>query len=250
MQATVNHKNQTFKIDFSKPIDISIELKTGKNNPNAWYLDPPKIIPVKMEGWIGSVKEGGTTNFNNIYFNPHSHGTHTECVGHITKDFYNINEHLKTFFFTAEVVTIAPIKLMGDFVITQQQLQQQLIGKTPEAIVIRTLPNTSNKLVQQYSNSNPPYLLKEAAIYLREIGVQHLLIDLPSVDKEKDDGKLLAHNAFWNTSGNVRLNTTITEFIYVNNTVTDGSYLLNLMIAPFKNDATPSKPILYEILNS
>ena len=100
----------------------------------------------------------------------------------------------------------------------------------------------------QYSNTNPPYLLEEAAIYLREKGIKHLLIDLPSVDKEKDNGKLLAHNAFWNTTGKVRLDATITEFIYVPNSVEDGEYLLNLMIAPFENDATPSKPILYKII--
>jgi hypothetical protein len=41
---------------------------------------------------------------------------------------------------------------------------------------------------------------------------------------------------------------TITEFIYVPNKVKDGSYILNLQIAPFENDATPSKPVLYEIL--
>jgi hypothetical protein len=29
--------------------------------------------------------QGSSTNFNNIYFNPHGHGTHTECVGHITE---------------------------------------------------------------------------------------------------------------------------------------------------------------------
>ena len=66
--------------------------------------------------------------------------------------------------------------------------------------------------------------------------------------KEKDEGKLLAHNAFWNTSGDVRMDATITEFIFVPNAVDDGEYLLNLMIAPFENDATPSKPILYKIL--
>jgi hypothetical protein len=41
---------------------------------------------------------------------------------------------------------------------------------------------------------------------------------------------------------------TITEFIYVPNTIEDGTYFLNLLIAPFENDATPSKPVLYEIL--
>jgi len=248
VKATIKHKNQEFQIDLSNPLDISIVLQNGTNNPNAWYLDPPKITPVQMGDWVGSVQKGASTNFNNIAFNPHSHGTHTECVGHITKKFYSINEQLKTFFFTAEVITITPIELMGDFVITQTQLQQKLKGKNPEAVVIRTVPNGNDKLTKQYSNSNPPYVLQEAAIYLREIGVQHLLIDLPSVDKEKDDGKLLSHNAFWDTNGNIRLNATITEFIFIDDAIADGSYLLNLMIAPFKNDASPSKPILYKIL--
>jgi hypothetical protein len=29
-----------------------------------------------------------------------------------------------------------------------------------------------------------------------ESGIKHLLIDLPSVDKEHDEGKLVAHKAF------------------------------------------------------
>ena len=99
----------------------------------------------------------------------------------------------------------------------------------------------------KYSPS-PTYLSEKAAIYLKEKGIKHLLIDLPSVDKEKDDGKLLSHNAFWNTEGELRMDATITEFIYVPNEVEDGEYLLNLMIAPFENDATPSKPVLYEII--
>ena len=110
------------------------------------------------------------------------------------------------------------------------------------------MPNLPEKKSKKYSNTNPTYLSEEAAVYLKEKGIKHLLIDLPSVDKEKDGGKLLAHNAFWNTSGDVRMDATITEFIFVPNAVDDGEYLLNLMIAPFENDATPSKPILYKIL--
>ena len=86
-----------------------------------------------------------------------------------------------------------------------------------------------------------------AAIYLREIGVEHLLIDLPSVDREVDEGKLLSHNAFWNTSGEIRFQATITELIFVADAIEDGQYLLHLQIAPFHNDATPSKPVLYKL---
>lgn len=99
----------------------------------------------------------------------------------------------------------------------------------------------------QYSYTNPPYLLEDAATYLCKSEVKHLLIDLPSVDKEKDDGKLLAHHAFWDTKGKTRKDATITEFIFVPNTVKDGTYILNLQIASFENDATPSKPVLYKI---
>ena len=250
MIATIETNSKKYKIDLTKPLDISIPLMASKKNVNAWYLDEPKITPVQDKGWTASVKEGASINFNNIYFNPHAHGTHTECVGHITEKVHSVNKVLKQFFFLAEVVTVAPEKLNDDFVISKKQLQFALGNKKREAIIIRTLPNTKDKLSAQYSHTNPAYLLEDAAIYLRDKGINHLLIDLPSVDKEKDEGKLLAHNAFWNTKGKIRLNATITEFIFVPNPVADGTYFLNLQIAPLENDASPSKPVLYAPLNN
>lgn len=248
MKTTIQHQSKNYQIDLSQPLDISIPLIASKTNVNAWYIDEPKIEPVVLGNWVGSVENGASVNFKTITFNPHAHGTHTECVGHITKEFHSINLNLKQFFFLAELITIAPTKLNDDFVITKKQLQFALKDMQPEAVIIRTIPNTKDKLSQQYSNTNPPYLLEEAALFLKEINVKHLLIDLPSVDKEQDEGKLLSHNAFWNTSGKLRLNATITEFIYVDNTIDDGSYFLNLQIAPFENDASPSKPVLYKLL--
>lgn len=254
MKAIIQHNNQTFEVDLSKPIDISIPLTNTDKNPIAWYIDKPVIEPVRFGDWIGKVSEGSSsTNFNNIFFNPHGHGTHTECLGHITHQFYSVNEALKQFFFTAELVSIAPEWQTEDWVITKIQIEKALAGKTPEAIVIRTLPNDDHKLHQNYSNTNPPYLEGVAAQYLREIGVQHLLVDLPSVDKEHDEGKLAAHKAFWNVKNTIELNAdartdaTITEMIFVPDDVRDGSYLLNIQIASFENDASPSKPVLYAI---
>jgi len=70
---------------------------------------------------------------------------------------------------------------------------------------------------------------------------------LPSVDKEKDNGALAAHKGFWNFNGELRNEATITEFIFVDNAIEDGSYFLNLQVAPFENDASPSRPVLYKI---
>ncbi len=247
-------KINNFEVDLSKPIDISISLSNTDENPIAWYIEKPVIEPVVFGDWIGKVSEGSSsTNFNNIYFNPHGHGTHTECLGHITKEFYSINQSLKQFFFLAELVSVQPEIQNDDLIITKFQIENALNGLSPEAIIIRTLPNTSEKLSIKYSNTNPPYLSEDAAIFIRESGIQHLLIDLPSVDKEHDQGKLLAHKAFWNVhdvnnlNADARINCTITEMIFVKDAVKDGSYLLNLQIAPFENDASPSKPILFAI---
>lgn len=248
MIATIEIGNKCRKVDLAKPLDISIPLISSENNPIAWYLKEPKIEPVKDGEWIGKVSEGASVNFNNIAFNPHAHGTHTECIGHITSEFHSINKTLKDFFFNAELITVSPETKGVDLVITKLQIEQLLKGNKPKALIIRTLPNNNFKKNKKYDNTNWPYLLEEAAAYIKEIGVNHLLIDLPSVDKEIDEGKLLAHKAFWDYDNSPRLDATITEFIYVPDTVMDGSYLLNLQIASFENDATPSKPVLYEFL--
>lgn len=248
MITEIQHKNQIYKINLSQPLDISIPLRASEENVNAWYVPEPKIEPVTEGDWTGKVSEGASTNFNNIFFNPHAHGTHTECVGHITSEAYSINDTLRRFFFFSELITIQPENQQGDSVITASQIEKALQGKTPVALIIRTFPNSSEKLTKQYSHTNWPYLTEGAAIYIKDLGVEHLLIDLPSVDKEKDEGKLLAHKAFWNYPKNIRSQATITEMIYANNDIKDGSYLLNLQIASFENDASPSKPVLYRIL--
>ena len=249
MKALIEYNSRKIEIDVSVPIDISIAIDPKKENVNAWYIDSPKVAPEKFDDYEVSVANGAVVNFNSIQFNPHSHITHTECVGHITKEVHSVNQNLKHYFHLAELITVAPIEKDGDFVIATKQLKMALRNKKRDAVIIRTLPNLDDKKSVNYSNTNPTYLLEETAVFLREKGIKHLLIDLPSVDKEKDGGELLAHNAFWNTDGEIRMDATITEFIYVPNTVKDGEYLLNLMIAPFENDATPSKPVLYEILN-
>ena len=249
MIATIQYNSRKLKIDLSNPLDISIPIRDGKKNVNAWYIGPPKIEPEQFDGDIVSVSKGASVNFNTITFNPHSHGTHTETVGHIVSEKYSINKTLKQFFFLAEVITVAPENFEEDAVISAKQLRFAIGNKQREAIVIRTIPNQKDKKTKQYSNTNWPYLTQDAIAYLVKKGVKHLLFDQPSVDREKDGGELRSHHTFWNIDGNIRKDATITEFIYVSNKVDDGCYMLNLQIAPFENDATPSKPILYKVLD-
>lgn len=248
MFATLTHKGRTLKADFTTGIDISIPL--SPDGARAWYVDPITITPVRMGDWVGEVKQGAAVNFRNILFNPHGHGTHTESVGHITPESESVNGCIRQPFYVAELITVLPAEQEnGDFVITRAQLETLLEGKTPEAVVIRTIANPPGKRQHNWSNTNPPYLAADAAALLAERDVQHLLLDLPSVDREVDGGALAAHRAFWCYPENTRRHCTITEFIYVPNEVFDGAYLLNLQTAPFENDATPSRPVLYRIVH-
>lgn len=250
MIATILHNEQQLKVDLSKPLDISLPLTGEATNPTAWYLSAPEISPVKSNNFIGEVSQGGAVNFKNIVFNPHAHGTHTEGIGHITAQFNSVQEAISTFYFTAKLITVQPKISKGDMIITKDHLEEALAGQQPEALIIRTRPNHKEKQHKQWSHTNWPYLSEQAARYLCDLSVAHLLIDTPSVDKEKDDGALLAHKAFWDFNGNPRTEATITEFVYIPNVIEDGDYLLNLQVANMVNDAAPSRPVLYKILSS
>lgn len=247
MLATIHHGSKSFQVNLAEPLDISIPVTKDRTGVRAWYREAARIFPYQEDNFIGSVAHGAAVNFNDIAFNPHAHVTHTESVGHITKEFNSVNELLKTYFFTAELITVAPERLDSDFVISEKQLKYALGKKKCEALIIRTLPNTKEKVNKNYSNTNPPYLSEAAAQFLVAKNILHLLIDLPSVDREKDEGKLIAHKTFWNVDGSIRYNATITELVYVEDAIKDGSYLLNLQVAPFENDAAPSRPILFRI---
>lgn len=237
----------TVQVDLDSPIDISIAVRTSQNVA-AWYVGPPRIEHVEVDGYVGKVALGGSTNFNTVHFNPHSHGTHTECVGHITEEFRSVNKVVGQTFYTAAVVSITPSTIGDDRVIAEDLFDWEALAGV-EAVVIRTLPNPPSKKNKDYSNTNPPYLDQAVAIRFRESGIKHLLIDLPSVDKERDGGNLLAHKAFWNFDQNIREDATITELIYVPESVPDGNYLLNLQVAPFENNAAPSRPLLYKVID-
>ncbi|MCH2233315.1 MAG: cyclase family protein [Crocinitomicaceae bacterium] len=248
MKLTLENGKQ---IDTSKYYDISMTLSSSDDNVLAWYCDPPKITPVMTDQFTGDVNLGGNVNFRDVVFNPHGNGTHTECLGHISKEFYSVNKLFKDFFVQAHVITVNPeVKRNNeydcdDLVITKELLEKALPKKRAECIIIRTLPNTEEKLKKNYSDTNPPFIEVDAISLFNSLGVNHLMIDLPSVDRELDNGELAFHHAFWQYPENPQLHKTITELVYINDLIEDGEYFANIQIASFENDASPSKILLF-----
>lgn len=251
IHASFNWNNTKYFAELINGFDLSIPYVAGPGRLSCWYVDPIQIEPVRSDAFTGSVAEGGSVNFRNILFNPHGHGTHTESYGHITPEVYSVNRAIKSAFLPTFVLTVSPYRVdgrsevafAGDYVIDAKSIPN---GPLPPALVMRTTPNNQLKLTRAYSDTNPPFLLPETAEKLVAAGVEHLLVDLPSVDREFDEGKLRCHHIFFGIPHAPRPHSTITELIYVPDEVPDGLYLMNLQTAPFENDATPSRPVIYK----
>ena len=244
MKIKIEHDNKYYSADLSKPKDISIEL--GK--VNSFHRPPPSLSPVVEGKFIGRVTDGSPVNFYDVAINPHAHGTHTECLGHITKEHQSLNNSLKDFHFISTLVSVQPITRKEDFIIHKSCFPDHFFDQlNTTALVIRTLPNSLRKKHIDYSGTNPPFIDANVMKSIVKSGVKHLLIDLPSVDKESDGGKLVAHKIFWGIPDNLRYDCTITEFAYIDNKIKDGLYLLNLNFAPISLDASPSRPVLYAL---
>lgn len=249
-----------------KATDISIPLRFNGPQPNAYGVEKATSEPVQAGSLVGDTRLGGSVNFEQYTFIPHCNGTHTECVGHITHERISVRDCLQDALMPAQLMSVLPERIEGELVITRKTLE--LATSEPRAVatgffdsgeskalVVRTLPNDASKLTRDHGDANmPPYFSADALRYIVELGVKHLLVDLPSIDRIFDDGKLINHRIFWNVEegsfeagDQTRFNSTITELIYVPNEVADGNYILNLQIAPFESDAAPSRPILWAV---
>lgn len=258
MVITFPYNNRLFQADLSKPLDISIPLRfemlgddKPTENPNAWYCPAPEIEPQQFGDFKIAVAQGAAVNSFSVRLFLHGNGTHTEGVGHLLKNLgeHTVNSVLKNFHCIARLISIYPYKTEeGDAVISKQHIEEAFEnGDKFDALIVRTLPNDDFKKRRIWSGTNPPYFEADALQFLAKKGIKHLLTDLPSVDREEDGGKVAAHKAFWDLDNEPRLDATITEMIYVPNTIKDGLYLLNLQIPSFEMDAAPSKPVLFRI---
>lgn len=268
MIISISMGGRTFEIDDGNPIDISIPLNFNGPQPNAYGVERAVSHACEAGKIVGDTRRGGSCNFEQYTFIPHCNGTHTECVGHITNERISVRECLQDVFVPARLISVEPEDSGDDLLLTGARLRNALaharatdmlpqVVLTPNAqsaLIIRTLPNDGSKLTREYLEDIPPYFTQEAMEYIVSLGVRHLLVDLPSIDRIYDEGKLLNHRIFWNIepgsleiTENTRVNNTVTELIYVPNEVEDGEYLLNLQIAPFEADAAPSRPIIYRV---
>ena len=261
----VSHNKQDYIINTKDSIDISIPYKFNGAQPNFYNVNPGQSTPLKSGETIYSVSSGAGCNVHEISMNIHCTGTHTECVGHLLENPGDIGMVLNDIILPAILITVDPNLFIetkesyhcsvndNELVIDKKSIQQEVekwSGHQPQALIIRTTPNAEDKKYYQYTLNPPPFFTNDALRYIVDSDIQHLVVDLPSIDRMSDKGILGNHRIFWGDGNNVKgevnpdsINT-ITELIFVPNIVKDGFYFLNIQLPHFECDAAPSRPIL------
>jgi kynurenine formamidase len=226
--------------------DLSIPLDPHGPQPNAYDTPPASARAYSGPGFMLDTRRGGSCNCEVIEVIPHCHGTHTESVGHITTEHFPISNVQLPLLMPCLVVSVSP---------HGREIRAESLAHLPqsaEALVVRTLPNDTSKRTRKWEDATTPYFTPEAMQVIRTHAVNHLLVDLPSVDPMYDGGVLAAHRIFWDVlpgskelpAGEAR-NRTITEMIFVPDEVPDGKYLLTIQTPHIVSDAVPSRPILF-----
>ena len=265
----VSHNNQKYRVDTKRSIDISIPYNFNGAQPNFYDVKPGELIPLKFGEISYSVADGAGCNVPEISMNIHCTGTHTEHVGHLLEDPGDIGMVLKDILIPAVLITVNP-KLFNaskesyhfsvnsnELVISAESISEKF-GKwkddNPQALIIRTLPNAEDKKHHQFAKTPPSFFTNDALELISILGIEHLIVDLPSIDRMSDNGILGNHRIFWgdgsNPKGEINPNSTktITELTYIQDEVIDGFYFLNIQLPHFQCDAAPSRPILMKII--
>ena len=266
MNLTLTIDGVARRVDSEHPIDLSIPIDPHGPHPRFFCDVPASAAPLRSGDFIGRVAEGGAANAEWIHFLAHCHGTHTECAGHLSPDRESVGETLPNRPWLARLVSVTGVEpqdtderyalppVAGETLLTRADLQARCGADLGDinALVIRTLPNDASKRERNYSQQPVYPVLTEAAMqWLAQSRLTHLLIDTPSVDRAQDGGRLANHRRWWgfDDQGTIaRPERGITEMIFVPGAVGDGLYLLDLQLAPFVSDATPSRPLLFPLM--
>ena len=270
MDMRVTIAGKIYSVDLNRLHSIAIPLRFDGPQPSFFGADRASARPLEAGGFVGDTRCGGSCNVAALHLVPHCNGTHTETVGHIVHSGPATYEALPQSLLPAVVASVTPVSARGtedactpratpdDRVITREALSSAIGGYVAEevtALVLRTLPNDPAKRTAAYGEAvGAAFLTADAAAYLVAQGVRHLIVDIPSIDRMHDDGRLANHHIFWNVregsrepSESMWRDRTVTEMAYIEDHVEDGRYLLNLQLPAWCTDATPSRPVLYPL---
>ena len=213
MNLVFEHRDQSYHGCLAEARSIAIDLDFEGQQPNLFAAPQAACSPLISGEFIGRTSKGGSCNVDVIQLVPHCNGTHTETVAHIVDDPIAIGQCVMKPVMLAALITVTP-RAGGqctdnyrpeignsDLVIVAADIVDASTAFSelrPDALIVRTLPNTTEKRTRCYTEQiQPPFFSVEAIAAINRLGIQHLLVDFPSVDRMRDEGLLTNHHLFW-----------------------------------------------------
>jgi arylformamidase len=267
--AELHMGGQKIRVALDRGVSLAIAVDFGAPGPRHFGAAAPAATAFVAGDFSGSVATGASANCSTITLTPHCQMTHTESVAHLTRESGDTWRVVPRGLLPAVVVSVIPEPAREttestdpqpwgtDVLITRRRLRAAWpMGRMvdPVAAIIRTLPNETAKRTRDYSDLVPPYLTREAVEWLVEKRIEHLVLDVPSLDRTHDEGRLVGHRVFFGLPAgstargdSARSRATITELAFVPDEVPDGPCILSLAVPAIGGDAVPSQPIVYPL---
>lgn len=273
MIAELTIAGQKIRAALDRGVSLAIPVDFNSTGPRHFGAPAPTTQAFSIGSFSGSVASGASANCSTITLNPHCQMTHTESVAHLTRESGDTWRVVPRGLLPAVIVSVTPEPAREssegsdpqpwgtDTLITRRRLRAAWPTARPApalpepvAAIIRTLPNGADKRSRDYTDAVPPYLTREAVEWLVEKRIEHLVLDVPSLDRTHDEGRLVGHRLFFGLPPGstargdaARSRATVTELAFVPDELADGPCLLQLAVPAIGGDAVPSQPIVYPL---
>jgi kynurenine formamidase len=258
-------------IDLGAPVSLARAVRFDGGGPRHFGAPAARARPYTAPGFTGEVRRGASCNCATIELTPHCNGTHTESVAHLVDEPLDVCDLAPLGLMPALVVSLDPQAASatdedsdpppqpGDRLLTRAALRAAwpaLLPFAPRALVLRARRGADAGVDDDPGNdpAGAPYLSRQLVADLVDRGIEHLVVELPSIDRAHDEGRLCGHRLFFGLPpGSTRLaeatrrGCTVTEYASIPAALADGPCALQLTLPRLAGDAVPSRPLAFRL---
>jgi kynurenine formamidase len=245
------------------PVSLARVLDFNAPHPRVFGAPAATTSPFVAGTFNGEVARGASCNCRAVHLIPHCNGTHTESAAHLTTDALRLTDFVPLEPLPALLLSVTPVVARdsgetadppphpGDRLVTAKAIERAWPAAWPDGLprarvlVLRTGP---------LDERDAPFLSLEAARLVVARGIDHLVLELPSVDRADDGGKLAGHRVLFglpagstSVADATRAQATVTELAQVPADCLDGPCAVQLQLTPWTGDAVPSRPVLFPL---
>ncbi len=262
-------------IDLGAPVSLALPMRFDAGDPRHFGAPAAVSRPLVLPGFSGEVRSGASCNCRTIELTPHCNGTHTESVAHLLAEPLDVCEVVPLGLMPALLLSLLPVAAATsgedsdpapqplDRLLTRAALRAvwpDSLPFAPRALVLRSATppaGTTRSGGADEATQEPPYLSRQLVTELVARGIEHLVVELPSIDRGHDGGRLCGHRLFFGLPPRstrlaeaTRRGCTITEYASVPATLPDGPCALQLTLPHLAGDAVPSRPLVFRLVGA